>query len=142
MCVIVTANGTINFAAAGLSERAVICAAPAIFQHKALLINVNRTGTETSLYDATHSAWKISRTEAEQAEVVHATRQGLIIGAFIAEKSLDATPENFPGREESPGRLGLVGYEAPAGLAALYVGKRVLDEFRKPGAAIPIKYTW
>jgi hypothetical protein len=24
----------------------------------------------------------------------------------------------------------------------LYVGKRVPDEYRKPGAANPIKYTW
>lgn len=40
-------------------------AEPAEFQHKALLINVNRTATETSLYEATRYAWKISKAKAK-----------------------------------------------------------------------------
>jgi hypothetical protein len=39
------------------------------------------------------------------------------------------------------GRLGFVGREAPADISALYVDKPVSDEYRKPGAANPIKYT-
>lgn len=41
-----------------------------------------------------------------------------------------------------PGRLGFVGRDAPAAIRTLYVGKRVPDEYRKCGAANPIKYTW
>jgi hypothetical protein len=115
---------------------------PAAFQHRALLISVNRSATETSLYDATRYAWKISRSKAKQAEVILATRQGLIVGAFVADDWLDATAANFPGREDVPGRLGFVGRDAPANLTELYVGKRVPDEYRKRGAANPIKYTW
>ena len=112
------------------------------FKHKALLINVNRSATETSLYEATRYAWIISKSKAQKAEVVLATRHGLIIGAFIADDWLDATPANFPGREESPGRLGFVGHEAGADIRNLYVGKRVPAEYRKRHASYPIRYTW
>lgn len=117
-------------------------AEPAVFQHKALLISVNRSAAETSLYEATRYAWKISRAKARQAEVILATVQGLIVGAFVADEWLDATAENFPLREPVLRRLGFVGREAPAHLKELYVGKRVPDEYRKRGAANPIKYTW
>jgi hypothetical protein len=117
-------------------------AEPAVFKHKAILISVNRSATETSLYEATRYAWKISKSKAEQAEVILATRQGLIIGAFIADRWLEATAANFPGREEVPGRLGFVGRGAPEAVYNLYVGKSVPDEYRKRGASNPIKYTW
>jgi hypothetical protein len=120
-------------------------AEPAVFRHKALLISVNRSAAERSLYDATRYAWKISKAKAKQAEVILATMQGLIVGAFIAHDWLEATAANFPGRAEGdgvPGRLGFVGEEAPDDIKRLYVGKRVPDEYRKRGAANPIKYTW
>jgi uncharacterized protein len=117
-------------------------ATPADFRHKAILISVNRSATERSLYDATRFAWKISRAKAQKAEIILATRLGLIVGAFVADEWRDATVDNFPTLGESPGRLGFVGREAPPEIAKLYVGKSVPDEYRKPGAANPIKYTW
>lgn len=117
-------------------------AEPAVFKHKALLISVNRSVAETSLYEATRYAWKIRRSKALQAEVILATLQGLIVGAFVADDWLEATATNFPGRIDSPGRLGFVGREAPDEIKRLYLQKRVPDEFRKRGAANPIKYTW
>src|SRR3990172_2992114 len=60
-------------------------AEPAVFQHRALLISVNRSAAETSLYEATRYAWKISRSKAKKAEVILATVQGLIVGAFVAD---------------------------------------------------------
>lgn len=117
-------------------------AEPAVFRHRALLISVNRTATETSLYGATRYAWKISKSKAKQAEVILATVRGLIVGAFLADDWLEATAANFPGRDDRPGRLGFVGREAPADISKLYVGKRVPDQYRKRGAANPIKYTW
>jgi hypothetical protein len=117
-------------------------AEPAVFHNKALLINVNRSSTETSLYESTRYAWKISKTRAKQVEVVLSVIRGLIVGAFVADEWLDATVLNFPGRENRPGRIGFIGHEAPYEISALYVGKRVPDDYRKRGAANPIKYTW
>jgi hypothetical protein len=117
-------------------------AEPAVFEDKALLISVNRSAAERSLYEATRYAWKISSKKAKQADVVLSTLQGLIIGAFVAEDWLPATSEHFPDREEVPGRWGFVGREAPDELRQRYVGKGVPDAYRKPGAANPIKYTY
>jgi hypothetical protein len=120
-------------------------AEPAAFRHKALLISVNRSAAERSLYDATRYAWKIDKRKAKQADVILSTMQGVIVGAFIAHDWLEATAANFPGRAEGdgvPGRFGFIGEEAPADMKKLYVGKRVPDDYRKRGAANPIKYTW
>jgi hypothetical protein len=117
-------------------------AEPAVFQHRALLIGVNRSAVDLSLYEATRYAWKVSLPKARQAEVILATRQGLIVAAFVASRWVGATAENFPGREPMPGRFGFDGTEAPDEMKSLYVGKRVPDEFRKPGSANPIRYTW
>lgn len=116
-------------------------AEPAVFRHSAVLINVNRSAlAESSLYEATRYAWKISPIKARKAEIVLATMQGVIRGAFIADEWLEATAANFPGRVESPGRYGFRGREASDQIQRAYVGKRVPDEYRKPGAANPIKY--
>jgi len=117
-------------------------AEPAVFRHKALLISVNKSAGELSLYNATRYAWKISKAKAMQAQVVLATKQGLIVGAFIAHEWLEATAANFPGRDGEPNRLGFIGEEAPNEIQELYVGKLVPDEYRKRGAANPVKYTW
>jgi hypothetical protein len=98
-------------------------AEPAVFQHKAILININRSAAETSLYDAVRYAWKISNSRAKQAELILPVVRGLIVGAFIADAWVDATAENFPGREYWPGRRGFIGHEAPEELLSLYLGK-------------------
>lgn len=136
-------TGNADFGAAHAREIIARYAAPqAVFEHRALLISVNRSAMDMGLYEATRFAWKISKAKAERAEVVLAARQGIIVGAFVAEQWLPATSSNFPGREESAGRMGFAGAEAPEELRRLYVGKRVPDEYRKRGAANPIKYTW
>ena len=61
-----------------------------VFKHKAILINVNRTATERSLYDSTRYAWKVNVAVAKDAQVILANRLGIIAGAFVAEKRLDA----------------------------------------------------
>lgn len=82
----------------------------------ALLISVHRSAADRSLYEATRYAWKIDTRKAKQAEVILATTQGVIVGAFIAHDWLSATTANLPGRAEGdgvPGRFGFVGEEAP-----------------------------
>ena len=116
-------------------------AEPAVFRHNALLITINRSAiAQSSLYEATRFAWKVSRSKASEADVILATVQGVIKDAFIADEWLEATSANFPGRPDRPGRFGFNGHEAPDSMRRLYVGKRVPDAYRKPGAANPIKY--
>ena len=107
-----------------------------------LLINVNKYKAEKSLYEATRYAWVIKKSRANEAEVILSTWKGLIVGAFVADQWLEATAANFPGLAGEPDRLGFVGRNAPADMIKRYVGKRVPDEYRKPGAANPIRYTW
>lgn len=116
-------------------------AEPAVFRHSAILISVNRSAlAHSSLYEATRWAWKLSPAKALGYELVLSTVQGLIKGAFIAERWVEATSTNFPGRPDFPGRFGFIGHEAPDEVQRLYVGRRVPDEYRKRGAANPIKY--
>ncbi len=117
-------------------------AEPAVFRHKAIMISINRSSAETSLYEATRYAWRINKSNANQAEVILSTVRGLIVGAFVAEKWLAATAVNFPGREDVPGRLGFIGHEASDEIKTLYIDKRVPNEYRKRGSASPIKYSW
>jgi len=112
------------------------------FTHKALIISVNRTAVENSLYEATRYAWRLNKNKAELAEIIISVVQGLIVGAFVADKWAEATPENFPGRVGIQGRFGFIGKEAPNELSKLYIGKRIPDEYRKKGASNPIKYSW
>jgi hypothetical protein len=117
-------------------------AEPAVFQHRTIVITVNRSASESSPYEATRYAWKISLKKAKRAEIVVAVRHGLIIAVFVVKEWLPATFENFPGREPVPGRYGFVGKDAPNSIWKMYVGKRLPDEYRKPGAANPIKYSY
>lgn len=117
-------------------------AMPAELKHRVLLININRTAAQRSIYEAVRYAWKVNPVKAADAEVVLATCQGLVVGAFIAHQWLEAMSENFPDRESVPGRHGFIGKEAPIEMQEQYVGKRVPDQFRKQGAANPVKYGW
>lgn len=111
-------------------------------QHKVLLISVNRSFERDDLYEAVRFAWKINPEKAQQADVVLATQFGIIRRAFTADKWLEATSLNFPGHSTVLGRYGFVGREASEEIQKLYMKKGVPKEFRKKGAANPIKYTW
>jgi len=117
-------------------------AEPAEIKHKVIMISINRSIEETTMYEATRLAWKLNPTKANKAEYILSTRQGLIVGVFKAEKWLPVTPDNFPGREELPGRYGFHGKEAEVEIQKYYIGKRIPDIYRKRGAANPIKYSW
>jgi hypothetical protein len=68
------------------------------FQHKLVLINVNRTANDPRItpYDAVRYSWKISPSRAEKADYVLAVVKGVIVGAFEGEEWLEDTKENFP----------------------------------------------
>jgi hypothetical protein len=118
-------------------------ASEAVFRHKVLMINVNRTVLDRKdVYEAVRFAWKLDPSKARRADFVLAVQQGLIIGAFRASQWLPAESVNFPGRHDMPGRWGFIGQEATEQVSRMYVGKRMPDRFRKRGAANPVRYSW
>ena len=116
-------------------------AEPAVLQHRALLISVNRSALENQLYEAARFAWVLDLRRVKKTEVVLACVRGVIKGAFIPEKWMEATSENFPGHPDIPGRIGFVGREATPEIKSLYIGRRVPDKHRF-GPSNPIRYTW
>ncbi len=111
------------------------------FKHKLLMITVNRSISERdSIYEAVRWAWKLAPKTAKQVDYVLAMQQGLVIGVFVAEEWLKATPENFPGKIARPRRWGFNGHEAPEDIKKIYMRTRIPDDMYKKGAANPIKY--
>jgi hypothetical protein len=110
--------------------------------HKILLISVNRSALETSLYEATRYAWKLDVNRAKKAEYIFSTIQGLIVGVFIANQWLKANEINFPGRQTIAGRYGFIGDKAEKQIQEKFMRKRIPDEYRKKGASNPIKYSY
>lgn len=118
-------------------------AAEVEFYHKVIMINVNQSKTERSLYDATRVAWRISKKKAEEAEYVLAVSNDLIIGVFKPNKWLRTTKDNFSIITiDVPDRFGFIGEEASPDIKGVYLHKRIPDSYRKKGAANPIKYNY
>lgn len=112
------------------------------FPDKVLLINVNLSQEERSLYHAVRYAWRLSPQRASEADYVLATFRGMIIGAFVAEEWLEATEENFPDFPPVDSRWGFRGHLAPPEIQNRYVNKRVPPEYSKRGASNPVKYSF
>jgi len=108
-------------------------------QHKALLINVNRTAGG-NVYHAVQYAWRLSMDKAQQAELVLAVEKGRILEVFVPDGWFEATTANFPGRTSVPERVGFKGRLADEPVRRTYVGKRVPDRFKH--YQNPVRYTW
>ena len=114
------------------------------FQHRVIMINVNKSKVERSLYDATRCAWKLNVEKAQKADYVLAVTNGIVIGVFKPLKWMVTTASNFPNIliGDFPNRFGFEGEEAPREIKAIYMNHRVPSSFRKKGAANPIRYNY
>lgn len=150
---VMSGEGSNEYGVAHVSEIINMYKAETIeIKHKALLISVNKSSAERNVYDAVRFAWRLKKEEAEKAEIILATVQGIIKGVFKAEKWLEATEENFPNfrllNEDNEisttrkYRYGFIGKEVPLDLQKYYLGKRLPDIYRKKGASNPVKYSW
>jgi uncharacterized protein len=109
------------------------------FGHNVVLITINRTIEDRPTIDAVRYAWKIDPIRARKVDYVLAVANGMIVGVYVADEWLPATPENFPGFPQiDPERFGFRGHEAPEDVRAMYIQKRVPPS--RPGAANPIRY--
>jgi hypothetical protein len=141
---IMDGHGNSDFGAMHASEVVKKYAAPVaeLTDIKAILINVHRSALDSSIYESTRYAWRINKSKAEQADLILATLQGIVIEVFVADRWLEANSENFPGKEPVDGRFGFIGRVAQTEFRSKYIHKRLPDEYRKKGASNPIKYTW
>jgi len=107
-----------------------------------ILICIARTFEEEgkSVYDAVRGTWRVNLNNAMKFKLVLAHRHGVVVGAFRPTKWLKSTRENFPWLpEDIPGRIGFVGHPAEEAVKSLYINRRVPDEFRRKGAANPVR---
>lgn len=106
-----------------------------------ILISIGQSFLDEALdiYHAVRSSWKISPARVQDRRLVLAHYRGKVVGAFRPAQWLEATEENFPGRS-APGRWGFCGEPAEAAVQDRYVGKRVPEEYRRKGAANPVRY--
>src|SRR5260221_2593738 len=96
------------------------------FMHNVVLITINRTIEDRPTIDAVRYAWKIDPVRASKVDYVLAVANGMIVGTYVADAWLPATPENFPGFPQADlQRFGFRGHEAPEDVKAVYLHKRV-----------------
>ena len=106
-----------------------------------ILISIGNLWRIRGIYDAVRGVWKIDQKKAEKHHLVLGHVRGVVKGAYRPEKWLSATKENFPFEaEDLPGRFGFIGEEAEPKVWDKYVGKLVPEQFRRRGAANPIRY--
>jgi uncharacterized protein len=108
-----------------------------------ILISIARSYEEEgkSIYDAVRGVWRISINKAKNFRLVLAHRNGIVLGAYRPTEWLPATKENFSWLAgDIPGRFGFLGVPAETAVENLYKGKRVPDEFRRKGAANPVRF--
>ncbi len=117
-------------------------AEPFVVKEPLVLISIGTMYYQrSSVYDAVRCAWKIDVNRAGQ-RLVLAHLRGLVVGAFRPTKWLPATIKNFPGLEDRdiPDRWGFVGDPAEDAVWQHYVRKRVPEQYRRRGAANPVRF--
>lgn len=113
------------------------------FKHNILMITINTSIINKSIYDAVRFAWKLDVKRAERAEYILALEKGIIVGVFIVDTWFKAVIENFPEFTLADSkRFGFVGKEASKEIKKLYLRKKIPIEFRDKGASNPIKYNF
>ncbi len=108
-----------------------------------ILISIAKSydGEGKSVYDAVRGVWRVSLNKAKGFNLVLAHRHGVVVGAFRPAEWLPATKTNFPWlSEDIAGRFGFVGRPAEPAIVSLYLKKRVPDQFRRRGAANPVRF--
>lgn len=112
-------------------------------KHNVIMITINRTIKKHNIYDATRFAWKINVERAKKADYILSVEKGLIVGIFRVKEWKLARRQYFPEFSNfTNSRYGFIGIEADNDIRDMYLKKRIPDEFRKKGAAFPIKYNY
>jgi uncharacterized protein len=113
------------------------------FKNKVLMITINTSIINKSIYDATRFAWRLDVQRAKKAEYILALEKGIVVGVFLATKWYKADKDNFPEfTTVNSKRFGFVGEEANEQIQGLYMRKKIPQKYREQGASNPIKYNF
>jgi len=113
------------------------------FEHKVVMITINRSIYNLDIYDATRYAWRIDNKRAEKADYVLSVEKGIVVGVFKVFEWKLASLNHFPEfSSHTDKRYGFIGEDANPEIKNLYLRKRIPSEFRKRGASNPIKYNF
>ena len=83
----------------------------------------------------------MDKEKAEKYGLALAQARDLVKGAYVPTEWIPALKKDFPYEtSDMPDRWGFNGEEDAPEVWTKYVGKRVSDEYRKRGAAFPIRY--
>ena len=117
-------------------------AEPFTVEEPLILIAIGNLWRERGIYGAVRGVWKINKEKAERYQLVLAHIRGLVKGAYIPEGEwLIGSKKDFPSEDKDLlDKYGFNGREADLEVWNRYVGKRVPDEYRKKGAANPVRY--
>lgn len=112
--------------------------------HKLLLINVNNISDRSSkeaIYEQTKCSWRISVSNAEQADFILSVYRGVMIGAFVADKWVKSVPRYF-GDRAVKGRYGFLGTAAPEDVWDYYIGEhgKLIEDSDLKHLQNPIRY--
>ena len=113
-------------------------------EHNVLMITINKSVSQKSIYNATRFAWKLSEVKIQKVEFVFSVVQGIIIDIYRPTEWKQALAKNFPNiyTEDRPTRMGFVGVRAEQEILNQYLRKRIPSKYRKKGAANPVKYSF
>ncbi len=112
-----------------------------------VLLSIARSFYEgCNVYEAVRYAWVVNVDRIRRYKLVLAHVRGSVKGAFRPTQWLPATVENFPPKNDAPGRrtndmpgrYGFVGERAEAAVWNLYVGKQVPAKYL--GGQSPVRY--
>ncbi len=88
-----------------------------------------------SVYEAVRSKWRVSKSEADQADYVLAIIDGICRGVYVPQEWKEVPmPKGKPPRWEFDGR------KADQSTWDRYMGKRIPGRMRKKGMANPVLY--
>lgn len=113
------------------------------FEHNVLMITINRSISDRTIYDATRFAWRIDKNKAEKADYILSVEKGIVVGVFKAFEWKRARKNYFPEfTMHTNERYGFIGEDAELETQKIYMRKRIPSEYRKKGASNPIKYNY
>jgi hypothetical protein len=112
---------------------------------KVMMITINWTLQNRSIYNAVRFSWKVSRMRAEKALYVLAVFQGIVIDVFQVDHLgwRVASITHFPEfGSDDVDRFAFSGDRADEAVLKRYCWKRIQASYRPKGCANPILYNY